>query len=91
MFGHLALWILGRLGVSGWLGVRIIYGGLDTFLIFPKSFGDSFGNSCIPCLQVIIVHRFTCGERKIWLNIKKSQNIMQVIVDLSPRVKRTIQ
>ena len=26
------------------------------------------------------MHRFTCGERKICLNIKKSQNIMKVVV-----------
>ena len=31
-----------------------------------KSFGNSWGNSYIPCLEVIIAHRFTCGERKIW-------------------------
>ena len=26
------------------------------------------------------MHRFTCGERKIWWNIKKSQNIRKIIV-----------
>ena len=41
------------------------------FRYFPKivslnSFRNSFGNSYIPCLKVIIAHRFTCGERKIW-------------------------
>ena len=25
--------------------------------------------------------RFTCGEKKIWQNIKKSQNIMKMNVD----------
>ena len=25
-------------------------------------------------------HHFTCGERKIWQSIKKSQNIMKMIV-----------
>ena len=34
------------------------------------------------CLQLIIAHRFTCGERKIWQNIEKSQNIMKLIVDV---------
>ena len=29
-----------------------------------------------------IAHRFTCGERKIWKNIQKSQNIMKMIVSL---------
>ena len=46
--------------------------GLDTFLIFPNSFtiaslkslDNSFVNLYIPCLSVIIAHRFTCGERK---------------------------
>ena len=27
-----------------------------------------------------MAHRFTFGERKIWQNIKKSQNIMKMIV-----------
>ena len=31
-------------------------------------------------LVLIIVLRFTCGERKIWKNIRKSQNIMKMIV-----------
>ena len=31
----------------------------------------------VPCLKVIIAHCFTCGEKKIWENIKKSQNIMK--------------
>ena len=26
------------------------------------------------------MERFTCGERKMWQNIKKSQNIMRMIV-----------
>ena len=33
----------------------------------PKSFRNSWGSSCIRCV--------TCGERKIWSNIKKSQII----------------
>ena len=37
-------------------------------------------NLFIPCLLLIITLRFTCGERKIWSNIKKSQNIMTMIV-----------
>ena len=28
----------------------------------------------------MIVHRFTCSERKIWSNIKKSQNVIKMIV-----------
>ena len=31
-----------------------------------KSFSNSWGNSHIACLYVIIAHRLACGERKIW-------------------------
>ena len=34
-------------------------------------------------LLQIITFRFTCGERKIRSTIKKSQNIMKMIVDMS--------
>ena len=37
----------------------------------------------MPCLQVIIANHFTCGERNIWQKIKKSQNIIKMIVVLS--------
>ena len=33
-------------------------------------------------LLLIITLRFTCGERKIFSTIKKSQNIMKMIVEL---------
>ena len=39
-----------------------------------------WGNSDIPCLLVIITLRFTCGEKKNWQSIKKSQNVMSMIV-----------
>ena len=29
-----------------------------------------------------VAHRFTCGENKIWLNIKNFRNIMKMIVDI---------
>ena len=35
----------------------------------------------MPCLLLIVTIHFTCGERRIWENIKKSQNIMTKIVD----------
>ena len=38
-----------------------------------KSFGNSCGNLHIPYLWVITAHRFTCGERKIWSNIRVSK------------------
>ena len=34
----------------------------------------------MPCLLLVITLRFTCGEKKIWYNIKVSQNIMKMIV-----------
>ena len=39
-----------------------------------KLFGNSWGNSHIPCLLLVIMLCFTCGERRIWSTIKKSQN-----------------
>ena len=45
-----------------------------------KSFGNSRCNSWMPCLCVTIAHPFTCSQRLIWQNIKKSQNIMNLIV-----------
>ena len=45
-----------------------------------KSFGSSWDNSYIPFLLLIITLCFTCGESKIWENIKKSQNFMKMIV-----------
>ena len=41
--------------------------------------GWALGYNSMPLL--IIKHRFTCGEKKIWQNIKKSQNIMTRIVE----------
>ena len=32
------------------------------------------------CFLLIITFCFTCGEKKIWSNIKKPQNIMTMIV-----------
>ena len=29
-----------------------------------------------------MAHRFTCGEKRIWQKIEKSQNIMKLIVDI---------
>ena len=75
--GYLDLYILCEIAHSGnslasvhW---TIILWSLDAFLIFPnflrsylKSFDILWSYSYIPYLQVIIAHRFSCGERKIW-------------------------
>ena len=45
-----------------------------------KSLENSWGNSYLPCLEVISACRFTRGKRKIWLNIKKSRKIMKMII-----------
>ena len=59
--------------------------GFPDFSQFPKilslkSMGNSWGNSYISCLLLIILICFTCAEKKIWWNIKNSQNIMVRIV-----------
>ena len=41
---------------------------------------NSGGNSYIPCLLQIITFRFTYDERKMCSTIKKSKNIMNIIV-----------
>ena len=51
------------------------------FFLDPKSFGNSFANSYIPRLLLIIRLYFNCGEKKIWYYTKKTQNIMS----LSPK------
>ena len=33
----------------------------------------------MPCLEAILVHLFTCVERKVWKNIENSQNIIKLI------------
>ena len=48
---------------------------------------SSFNVICKRQLLLIITLRFTCGERKICSTIKKSQNIMNMIVeDLTPKL-----
>ena len=45
-----------------------------------KLFGNSWSNQHIPCLLLVITLHFTCGKRQIWQIIKKSQNIITMIV-----------
>ena len=54
---------------------RVVSVDLAKFLRTPVSI-EHLRSTCIPCLLVIITLRFTCGEGKIWSNIKKYQNIM---------------
>ena len=54
---------------------RVVSVDLAKFLRTPVSI-EHLRTTCIPCLLVIITLRFTCGEGKIWSNIKKYQNIM---------------
>ena len=54
----------------------------DIFLILPNLLRSyEWGNSYIQCLLLIITLFFTCGEKNIWLNMGKSQNIMSMIED----------
>ena len=41
---------------------------LSACSLYPslKLFDNSWWNTYIPCLSVLIAHRFTCGEKKIW-------------------------
>ena len=51
------------------------------FWDFPDiSFGNSWGNSYISYLLLIITLYFTCGERKNYSTIRKSQNIMNMVL-----------
>ena len=74
------------------LALGLILWIFDVFLIFSiflkssvliKSSGNSWGNLHIPCLLIMITLRFTGGERKIWQNIRKSQNIMTMTINWS--------
>ena len=39
----------------------------------------SFSNLCIPCLLLIIILPFACGQKGICYSIKKFQNIMSIV------------
>ena len=73
---------------EGW-AQAVILRGLDIFLVFPSflsrtSFGNSWSNSLVyTSLPPVIMLRFTCNERKICSTIKKSQNIINMIVNLT--------
>ena len=43
-------------------------------------FSNSWGNSYIPGLLLIITLLFTCGEKKICFSIEVSQNIINIVV-----------
>ena len=54
----------------------MILWSFETSLIFPKilrlkSFSNSWDNSYIPCLLLIILFRFTCGENKTFVKYQK--------------------
>ena len=75
-------WVWG--GDRRWV---IILLSFEIFLIFPnfltsiKSFENSWGNSYIPCLLLLILLRFTCGVKiKSGKVSKKSQSFMSMIV-----------
>ena len=69
-------WALGYVSVRFW-----DFPGFSQFpkIISLQSFGSSWCNSYMSCLLLIITLCFTCGERKIWSNIKWSRNIMIMI------------
>ena len=67
----------------------VVLWGHDFFLVYPSflnctSFGNSWSNSLVyVSLLPVIMLLFTCGERKICSSIKKSQNIINMIVNLT--------
>ena len=80
-------WALGYNSMKTWHLLNSFY---FPKILSLKLFGNWWGNSYISCLLLIIMIRFTCGERKIWQNIKKSQNIMTKIVVEPCRKKRKV-
>ena len=48
---------------------------------YMQYYAETWGNSYITSLLLIITLRFTCGGRKIYSTIKKSQNILNMILD----------
>ena len=50
-------------------------------MLILNLFRNSWGDSYKPSLLLIITLSFTCGEIKIWSNIRKSQNIMTMILE----------
>ena len=66
------IWALSYNPVKFWDFPNISY-----FSKILESFGNLWGNSYIPCLLLITAPLFT---RKTWSKIKKSQNIMIIIV-----------
>ena len=62
--------------------VKILFNIFLMFLNFLslKSFRNSWGDSYIPCLLLIITLLFPCGENNIYSSIKMSQNVMNITV-----------
>ena len=52
-------------------------------ILSPKSFSNSFSNSCTKFVMLDIKYCFTCGDSDLREIIKKCQNIMARIVDSS--------
>ena len=54
----------------------------DFFATFcQKTFGNSFGNSYIHFLVIMIQFHFSCGEEKLCYKVKKSTNVLPKIAD----------
>ena len=68
-------WALGYNSMKFW-----DFPDISQKILSLKSFGNSWGNSYKLYLLLIVRLRFTCGESKICSTIKKSQNIMRMVV-----------
>ena len=47
----------------------LVHNWTKKMILSLKSISNSWGNFYIPYLLIIIMHRFTCGKKKIWQNI----------------------
>lgn len=65
-------------------GIHILYtsvkGQISLLLKQLNQTFNCFNSKHLNILKLIIILRFTCGERDIWQNAKKSQNIVPTIV-----------
>ena len=68
----------GRLSTRLYFFEVLRFSGILWFhnILSLKSIGNLWGSLYTPCLLLITSLCFTCGERKIWTNIKTCQNFM---------------
>ena len=58
----------------------------STTIEFSKSLGNSWGNSYLHLLLIIIYSRFTCGEGKLCCNMKSPNIFFMIVFQLCNRM-----